>query len=313
MIDYIIYGKIIIDRIKLLDGNILDNQLGGGGPQGAFGARVWSNSVGLITRIGNSFPETAKSRLDQLRINTEGLNIYQDLETLYGNMFYDENDYLDTNNRDTSQKLNKLSQTMQKMLERKIVLPQSYTNPRVFHLITEYVHEDMMQQALGYKKKGAILSLEPLIDYNTWKNKEEITAFLPKVDVVSPDWPSASGFAESNDPLAVLKWWAKSGPACVSVRNGRHGSYVWDRQTDKMWHIPIIEVPRVDPTGCGNSYAGGFCVGWDKYRDAKTAGVMGSVSASFMIKTPGVAFITDNTTQDAQKYFEMIMDKTSEL
>jgi sugar/nucleoside kinase (ribokinase family) len=313
MIDYIIYGKIIIDRIELLDGSIIDNQLGGGGPQGAFGARVWSNSVGLITRIGNSFPEAAKFRLDQLRINAEGINVYPDLETLYGNMFYDENDYLDTNSRDTSQKLNKLSQTMQKMLARRIVLPQSYTRPRVFHLITEYAREDMMQQALRYKEKGTIVSLEPLIDYQTWKNKEEITALLPKVDVVSPDWPSASGFAESDDPLTVLKWWAKSGPACVSVRNGRHGSYVWDRQTDKMWHIPIIEVPRVDPTGCGNSYAGGFCVGWDKHRDAKIAGAMGTVSATFMIKTPGLAFITDNITQDAQNYFEMAMDKASEL
>jgi sugar/nucleoside kinase (ribokinase family) len=313
MVDYIVYGKIIIDRIKLLDGKTIDKQLGGGGPQGAFGARVWSNSVGLITRIGNSFPEEAKSRLDKLKINTEGLNIYQDMETLHGNMFYDENDYLDTQNRDTGQKLNTLSENIRKMAARNIVLPPSYTKPRVFHLITEYVHEDMMRQALSYKEKGVILSFEPLIDYHAWENKDEITAFLPKADVVSPDWPSASGFAASGDPLAVLKWWAKSGSACVSVRNGRHGSYVWDRQTDKMWHIPVIEVPRVDPTGCGNSYAGGFFVGWDKYRDAKIAGAMGTISATFMIKTPGVAVITDNTAQEAEKYLEMAMDKAREM
>jgi sugar/nucleoside kinase (ribokinase family) len=313
MIDYLVYGKIIIDRIKMLDGTIVDNQLGGGGPQGAFGARVWSDSVGLITRIGNTFPESARANLETLRINTEGLNVYPELETLYGNMLYDENDYLDTNNRDTRQKLNRLSDNMQKMLKRNIVLPDSYTKPRVFHLITEYVHEDMMNQALVYRKNGTTLSFEPLIDYQKWKNREEITAFLPNADVVSPDWPSASGFAQSDDPLKVLKWWAKSGPVCVSVRNGRHGSYVWDRTTDKMWHIPIIEVPRVDPTGCGNSYAGAFCVGWDIYHDAKMAGVMGTISATFMIRTPGIASINETIRREAEDYLNLLLDKSSEM
>jgi sugar/nucleoside kinase (ribokinase family) len=202
---------------------------------------------------------------------------------------------------------------MKKMLKKDIVLPVSYTNPRVFHLITEYVHEDMMNQALAYREKGTILSLEPLIDYRNWENREEITAFLPNVDVISPDWPSASGFAQSDDPQRVLKWWAKSGPACVAVRNGRHGSYVWDRITDKMWHIPIIEVPRVDPTGCGNSYAGAFCVGWDMYHDAKMAGVMGTISATFMIKTPGVASVSETTRQEAEAYLNPLLDKANEL
>jgi sugar/nucleoside kinase (ribokinase family) len=315
MIDYVIYGKIIIDSIKLLDGTIIENQLGGGGPQGAFGARLWSDSVGLVTRIGNSFPEEIKKRLDELNINTEGLNVYPDLATLHGNMFYNENDYLDTNDRETNQKLNCLSRNIQKMLEKNIVLPQSYTKPKVFHLITEYVRENMVQQALEFRKKGTLFSLEPLIDYQCWKNKNEMIKFLPQADVVSPDWPSASGFADSFDPLRVLKWWAQSGPAYVSVRNGRHGSYVWDRKTDKMWHIPIVEAPRIDPTGCGNGYAGAFCVGCDVYKDAGMAGAMGTVAAAFMVKTPGVASISGSPAflAERDRYLEMLLDRMKEL
>jgi sugar/nucleoside kinase (ribokinase family) len=313
MLDYIVYGKIIIDNIKLLDGNIIENQLGGGGPQGAFGVRVWSDSVGLISRLGKTFPETARKELEKINIDTEGVNTYTDLETLFGTMFYDENDYLNIDDRETSTRLNKLEANLEKLLRKNITLPPAYTGPRVFHLITEYVREDMMLQALEAKKRGAVLSFEPIIDYRKWKNRDAVIEFLPHADVVSPDWPSASGFAGSDDPRKVLAWWSKSGPACVSVRNGRHGSYVWDRDHDRMWQIPIIDVERVDPTGCGNSYAGAFGVGWDKHRDAKIAGAMGTVSAAFMIRTPGPAAITPETSGEAREYLANLMDRIVEL
>lgn len=313
MIDYIVYGKIIIDNIKLLDGAVTKDQLGGGGPQGAFGARLWSNSVGLISRVGKQFPETAKASLENLHINTEGLQMYPELETLFGNMVYDENDYLNTGDQNTSRGLSRLHVTLERLLAKNIVLPSSYAKPKVFHLITEFVHEDMMLQALEMKKQGVTLSLEPLIDYRMWANKDEILEFLPNADVVSPDWPSASGLAGSDDPRTVLEWWSKRGPACVSVRNGRHGSYVWDREHSAFWHIPIAEAPRIDPTGCGNSYAGAFCVGWDQKRDAKIAGAMGTVAASFMVQTPGVAVIKPGIEQEAAALLESVMENAREL
>ena len=51
MVDYVVYGKIIIDDIRLKNGNIIRNQLGGCGPQGAFGARVWDASVGTSDAV----------------------------------------------------------------------------------------------------------------------------------------------------------------------------------------------------------------------------------------------------------------------
>jgi len=313
MIDYVIYGKIIIDSIKLLDSRVVENQLGGGGPQGAFGARLWSDSVGLVSRLGKEFPETARNSLDHLNINTEGIQIYPELDTLYGSMIYDEDDYLDTENRNTSHGLNRLHITLAKLLEKNILLPDSYIRPKVFHLISEYVHEDMMLQAVQMKNQGVILSFEPLIDYKLWTNKMAIIDFLPQADIVSPDWPSASGFAMADDPKEVLKWWSRSGPACVSVRNGRHGSYVWDREHDKFYHIPIYEVPRIDPTGCGNSYAGAFCVGWNKYREARIAGAMGTVAATFMVQRPGIAEILPNMEREAGDILEMVMSNIREM
>jgi sugar/nucleoside kinase (ribokinase family) len=181
------------------------------------------------------------------------------------------------------------------------------------HLITEYVDENMMIQALEMKKKGSILSFEPLVDVHQWTNKEEIISFMPNVDCISPDWPTACGFSGETDPLHVMKWWIKRGATCITLRDGRRGSYGWDAINDKIYHIPIIEVPRIDPTGCGNSYAGGTAVGWEKYKDVKMAAAMGTVSATFMIQVPGIAFWEDKMRMQANIYLEQLLDSIQEL
>jgi hypothetical protein len=44
----------------------------------------------------------------------------------------------------------------------------------------------------------------------------------------------------------------------------------------------------IDPTGCGNTFCGGFLVGWYRTRDLLTAALWGSVSASFMLEYEGI-------------------------
>lgn len=138
-------------------------------------------------------------------------------------------------------------------------------------------------------------------------------AYFPEVDIVTPDWPSASGFASSEDPLEVLKFWSKLGVSVVSIRHGMNGSYVWDKLHDKMWHIPIVKVQALDPTGCGNSYGGGLSVGWEKTRDAKVAGCYGTVAASFLAKTVGVPSVTQEIKEEAQLILQQLLEFVEEM
>ena len=131
--------------------------------------------------------------------------------------------------------------------------------------------------------------------------------YFPQVDIVTPDWPSASGMAGSDSPLEVLKYWSKLGASVVSVRHGANGSYVWDAKHDQMWHIPIAKVETVDPTGCGNSYGGGFMVGWAKHQDSRIAGAAGTVSASYLAKMVGVPAVTDALREEAQAILDQLL------
>jgi sugar/nucleoside kinase (ribokinase family) len=303
MLEYIVYGKIIIDKIRLRDGTIVDGILGGGGPQGAFGARLWSKSVGFLSRSGTDIEPGAEQALRNLDIDLSGWVQYPDIPTAHGVMFYDENEYMKSDVRAEAE-MKALHNNLQRTLARPLTLPESYQNPKVIHLITEYSHEKMVHDALRLRDKGAIFSLEPIIDYRRWTNRESILELLPEVEIATPDWPSASGFAGTDDPLEVMRYWAGLGPKLIAVRHGHHGSYIWGRDRNEFWHIPPVPVIVEDPTGAGNCYGGGLMVGWDKTRDALTAGCYGAISASFLVRCYGLPAMTQALEEEARSLLE---------
>ncbi len=312
MVDYLIYGKIIVDTIRLLDGSVVRSQLGGGGPQGAFGARIWDASVGLLTRSGTDLEENCQKRLAELDINLEGWMKYPDIPTPHGVMEYNEDEYM----KDHSQlgiDLDALNKVLERILARDISLPESYRSAKVIHLITEYGKEAMVRTALELKAKGAIFSLEPIIDFRMQTNKQEMLELLKVAQTATPDWPSASSYAASDDPLTVVKFWSKLGPDLVCIRHGHHGSYVWDKSHDEVWQIPPVKVTVVDPTGAGNSYGGGMSVGWQKTQNALYAGCYGGISASLIIREPGTPAITPAVLAEAQKMLPQALDQARRM
>lgn len=312
MVDYVVYGKIIIDDIRLKSGEIVHNQLGGGGPQGAFGAFLWEPSVGILTRSGTDIDPKPKAALHAIGYDLAGWVQYPDLPTPHGLMAYDENEYMAFEG-DFEKRKETFMRKMGELLARDIPIPESYQSPKVIYLITEFSKETMAIEALQMKALGAIYSLEPLIDWHNWSNRDELVAYFPKVDIVTPDWPSASGIAGTDSPLEVVKFWSKLGPSLVAIRDGAKGSYVWDNEHDQIWHIPIVSVETVDPTGCGNSYGGGLMVGWEQHHDARIAGAAGTISASYLAKSLGVPPVTEELRTEAKKIMERLLDQIKPL
>ena len=312
MLHYLIYGKIIIDDIQLANGQIVRGVLGGGGPQAAFGARLWIDSVGLLSRSGTDIEAEHLQTLANLQVDLQGWHKYPDIPTPRTHLRYDEEEYIRSEQGNVLEMVVSL-EDWRRLLTQELSLPPAYQRPRIIHLITEFFDEPMVQTALELRQQGAIFSLEPLVDYQQWRNKEALLALLPQVDIVTPDWPSASGIAASDDPKQVLQFWSKPGPALVAIRRGQHGSYVWDNRRDQMWHIPPVPVKLVDPTGAGNSYGGGLCVSWTKHGEARLAGCCGAISAKFLVERAGVPPITKTLQAQAQTLLEQVADSARQL
>jgi sugar/nucleoside kinase (ribokinase family) len=311
MIRYVVYGKIIIDTIKGSDGTIVENVLGGGGPQGAFGARLWDESVGLLSRSGTDILPAPRQLLEDIGFDLSGWVQFSDLPTAHIKRPFSEQE-VKNRAEEFRQEISRMMSGINEMVSRPIPLPAAYQRPDVIHLITEHSGDAMIENALALKEAGAIFSLEPII-MPAYHNQEDILPKIRLAGVVTPDFPAASALAGSEDPLEVMKYWSKLGPSLVAIRHGYHGSYTWDREHDQYWHIMPVPVKVVDVTGAGNCYGGGLIVGWNRSRDARTAGCYASVSASFVVERYGLPKVTDALQSEAAKLLDLALVSAKRL
>lgn len=314
MIDYVIYGRIIIDKIYLKNGTVVENLLGGGSPQAAFGARVWSKSVGILVRSGTDIPNEAEKTMYSLDIDTSGWVKYPDLPTTLSiPIQYDQNDYRIVD-IPAEEKVERFYRRFGEFHSRLIPLPKMYKSPKVIHFLTDLPKEPMVNIALQLKEEGALLSLEPMIDYDTSTNVKDMLELIKMGDIVTPDWPSACKIANEGTPFKVMKHWihllSASSPQLIAIRHGSKGSYVWDRGSDQIWQVPVLNVHGVDSTGCGNSYGGGLCVGWEKYRDPRMAAACATVSAAIIFQHIGIPPMSEKIEKNAILWHDQVFDST---
>jgi cytidine kinase len=330
---YVIYGKIIVDDIvvkgtpgdwglatsgnwglgtehpKGLDrghGSRVRSVLGGGGPQAAFGARIWSESVGFLSRSGSDLAEAHVEVLRGLDIDLAGWRQFPDIPTPRTLMQYDEDEYL-TGGLLTSR------DDWTRLLGEPLPLPPAYQRPAAIHLVTEFPDEPMVSAALDLHRQGTIVSLEPLTVSFAGLDWDRMLTLIGKVDVVTPDWPTASRQAAHDDPKRIIHYWSELGPAMIAVRHGARGSYVWSRDSDEAWHIPAVPTRVVDPTGAGNAYGGGLCVGWTATGDAPQAGCYGAISATMLVRQVGLPRMSTELRHEAERFVEQTVAATRRL
>ncbi len=303
----VVYGKTIIDDIRLRDGTLVRSVLGGGGPQAAFGARLWSDSIGFLSRAGEEIEPEHEAALLGLDLDLRGWVRFPGIPTPRNLMQYDEHEYMSGGGLTTG------LENWNRLLSNPLTLPPGYDRPRAIHLITEYPDEPMVATARELRSRGAALSLEPLISDSPWGDRPGLVALLKHVDLVTPDWPSASSIANSDDPTQVVSYWSRLGPKAIAIRHGRHGSYVWSRESDQAWHVPPVPVDVVDPTGAGNAYGGGFCVGWTETRDVVCAGCYGTISAALLLGRYGLPRMSPALSAEARALVERTLARARRI
>src|SRR5215216_5255269 len=310
---YVIYGKIIVDDIVVKgtsgdwgQSSRVRSVLGGGGPQAAFGARLWSDSVGFLSRSGNDLAAAHRDDLRGLNVDLTGWRQFPDIPTPRTLMQYDEQEYL-TGGLITSR------DDWARLLSESLSLPPAYQRPRAIHLVTEFPDEPMVGAALDLRKRGTIVSLEPLTITFTGLDWDRMLTLFGQVDVVTPDWPTASGQAAHDDPKRVIEYWSRFDPAMIAVRHGARGSYVWSRDTGEAWHIPAVPTRVVDPTGAGNAYGGGLCIGWTETGDVRRAGCYGAISAAMLVRQVGLPRMSTELRHEAESLVEHTVAATRRL
>ena len=273
--------SLIIDDLVFPDQTTALGMLGGGGPQTAFGMRLWADNVGLVSGVGDDLPEDALAWLRQTGIDTRGLRRTPDCPTPRAWQRLAEDGH-------RLQQWRVPGQVIGRQLGRTLAhLPPAYRQARGFHL---GVHPE--DPDLGFiralRELGAVVSIEPFREAHGSLSDAELRALVSAGQIFSPNQLEAESLVGPGPPDELIRRLVDAGASIIALRQGPTGALVHHAQTGETCHIPAFETNVVDVTGAGNAFCGGFLVGWVQTNDLRTAGLYGAVAASFLVEQMGL-------------------------
>ncbi|MCD4671603.1 MAG: hypothetical protein K8R77_02970 [Anaerolineaceae bacterium] len=295
--DYVAFN-VIVDDIVFPDGRTQMGVLGGGGPQTAFGMRLWSDSVALVAAVGSDLPQKVREDLETLEINLEGLYDLG-LPTPRAWQVMEEDGRRTEIWRVSSDVIKASLDCPWKRI------PSALQTAQAYHLCLE-----PLKPAFSFLREvhasGSLVSVETSELAKRRLSQQEMEVFLSDLDIFSPNVAEAESLLGPVAPREMVTSFLDAGAACVALRMGAEGALVAEARTRQVVHIPAVQTTVVDPIGAGNAFCGGFLVGWRETGDLQTAGLFGAISASFLVEQIGLPVFPRAVSDEAQTRFKRL-------
>lgn len=142
-------------------------------------------------------------------------------------------------------------------------------------------------QVLEQVEKPRLVAMDTM---NFWieSRRPELIELLKHVDLITLNDGEARQLTEHSNLVRAARWILDRGPKHVLIKKGEHGAFMFTR--DSVFFAPAYPLESVfDPTGAGDSFAGGF-IGYLAAtndlsdRSMRRAVVVGSAMGSFAVE-----------------------------
>lgn len=268
----LVVGSVALDTVETPFGQVSE-ALGGSATYFSLAASFFT-TVKLVAVVGQDFPKEHTEFLKARGVDTAGLKVAKG-ETFRwrGRYGYDLNDAETIETR-----LNVFSSFDPK-------LPRRYRETR--YLFLANIDPDLQLKVLSQVKSPKLIALDTM---NFWiaKKRESLKKVMRLVDVVIINEAEARQFALEPNLVIAAKKIQALGPRLVVIKRGEYGVLMFN--ADSIFSAPAYPLEKTfDPTGAGDSFAGGFLgflanAGDHKEESLRQAVVMGSVMASFAVE-----------------------------
>lgn len=297
MVDFAAFN-VVLDDIVFPDGKTAMGILGGGGPQTAFGMRLWTEQVGLFASVGSDFPESARSWLAQAGIDATGL-LLREVPSLRAWQVMEVDGQRTQIWRVTGEVLREHFSRSAGMM------PLAYQSALGYHLGIHPLSPnfDFISQL---RALGGCLSLETFCPAQRILTDAELEALLSAGDVFSCNLHEGQSLTGCRTAEDVLNRLLERGAKVVSLRMGAEGCLLAEAGRKPILKIAAYPTHVIDPLGAGNAFCGGFLVGWQQSGDLLTAGLQGAVSASFMVEQVGLPVWSEVMLEEAVQRFNAL-------
>lgn len=268
MVDVVVVGTIGLDDVETPFGK-KEGALGGSACYASFAASFFTKT-GMVSITGKDFPSNYKDILEQKGIDLSGVALDEKTFRWEGMYEFDMNEA-----KTLKTELNALQNFNPQ-------LPPEFRKAKFLFLAN--IDPELQLKVLEQMESPALTVMDTM---NFWieSKKERLLEVISKIDVLVLNDGEARQLFDTVNLLQAANKALSLGPRAVIIKKGEHGALLYTK--DSHFSAPgyPLEVIK-DPTGCGDSFGGGFIGYLAKSGDLseatiRKAVVYGSVLASF--------------------------------
>ncbi|MGG5485823.1 sugar kinase [Flavobacteriaceae bacterium 144Ye] len=297
----VIVGTVAFDAIETPFGKT-DKILGGAATFIGLSASQFNVDSAIVSVVGGDFPQEYLDLLSEKNIDISGIEIIKDGKTFFWSGRY----HNDMNSRDT------LATELNVLADFNPIVPQDYKDAEIVMLgnLHPIVQSSVLDQ-MTKKPKLAILDT-----MNFWMDSalEDLHNVIKRVDVITINDEEARQLTGEYSLVVAARKIHEMGPKYVVIKKGEHGALLF--HDDSVFYAPALPLEEVfDPTGAGDTFAGGFAgylakTGDVSFENMKNAVIYGSTLASFCVEKFGTERMKNLPKKEVHQRLQQFKDLT---
>ncbi len=284
----VIVGTVAFDAIETPFGKT-DKILGGAATYIGLAASQFKVDGAIVSIVGGDFPKDNLEMLESKGMDLSGLEVVEEGKTFFWSGKY----HNDMNTRDT------LITDLNVLADFNPRVPENYRNAEVVMLGN--LHPLVQLAVIAQMDAPKLIVLDTM---NFWMEHalDDLMKVVSKVDVVTINDEEARQLSGEYSLVKAAKKIMDMGPEYVVIKKGEHGALLFGN--DDVFFAPAMPLREVfDPTGAGDTFAGGFTGYLSKTRDysfanMKNAVINGSALASFCVEKFGTERLENLTSSE---------------
>jgi sugar/nucleoside kinase (ribokinase family) len=295
----LVIGTVAFDAIETPFGKT-DKIVGGAATFISMAASYFTKNINLVSVVGEDFPSEAIEMMQKRGVNTNGLQIKQGEKTFFWSGKY----HNDMNTRDT------LDTQLNVLATFDPIIPESYQD-------CDFLMLGNLAPALQHQVIDRLPNRPKLVVLDTmnfWMNiaLPDLTSLLKRVDVLTINDEEARQLSNEYSLVKAAQKILAMGPKYLIIKKGEHGALLFNNE--QVFFAPALPLEEVfDPTGAGDSFAGGF-IGYlaetkdISFDNLKRAVIFGSAMASFSVEKFGTERIQNLSTEEVDERVQQFID-----
>jgi len=277
-------GTVAFDAIETPFGKT-DKIVGGAATYICLSASYFTKNINLVSVVGEDFPKDSIKMLQNHGVNTNGLQVKMGEKTFFWSGKY----HNDMNSRDTLDTQLNVLETFDP------VIPEAYQDCE-FLMLGNLVPAVQRKVIMSLKNRPKLIVMDTM---NFWMDiaMEELVKTIAMVDVLTINDAEARQLSGEYSLVKAAQKILKMGPKYLIIKKGEHGALLFNQK--QVFFAPALPLEDVfDPTGAGDTFAGGF-IGYladskdISFDNMKRAIIFASAMASFCVEKFGTERIVD--------------------